>query len=191
MSRHGCQGVSWCSSHRHGWRSRWRRSDSRSRSGGRLGRRGVSSGRRCCSGIPPENRAPSRFRRSRRLRLSCRGWRQCSRRHESGGWRNSRRRNRSVRRARRGCGLPSPPAGRRRWHRRSGSYSRSRSVSGCRRKCVSRSWPRRVGGRRRWRWRRWVSAVNDPHAQFLRTARYVVAPTRMNVNFQCSVALCR
>ena len=161
MSWRGRQGVSWCSSHCHGWRSRWRRSDSRSRSGGRLGRRGVSSGRRCCSGIPPENRALSRFRRSRRLWLSCRGWRQYSRRHESGGWHNSRRRNRSARRARRGCALPFPLPGRRWRHRRSGGYSRSGCVSGCgcRRKCRSRlrrvgrcrcrSWRRRVGRRER------------------------------------------
>ena len=137
MSRRGRQGMSWCSSHCHSWRSRW------SRSGGRLGRRSVSSGRCCCSGkcgsrgIPPENRALSRFRRSRRLRSSCRGWRQCSRRHESGGWHNSRRRNRSASRARRGCGLlfllPS-----RLWRqRRGGSYSRS--MSGCRHGCRSGS----------------------------------------------------
>ena len=153
MSRRGRQGMSWCSSHCHSWRSRW------SRSGGRLGRPRGSRGKCGSRGIPPENKALSRFRRSRRLRLSCRGWSQCSRRHESGGWHNSRRRNRSARRARRGCALPFPLPGRRWRHRRSGGYSRSMSgcrrrchggsrcrsgrVSGCRREC--RSWRRRVG----------------------------------------------
>ena len=161
MSRRRRQSVSWCSSHCHGWRSR----RSRSRSGGRLRRPRGSRGKCGSRGIPPENKALSRFRRSRRLRLSCRGWSQCSRRrqcsrwHESGGWHNSRRRNRSARRARRGCALPFPLPGRRWRHRRSGGYSRSMSgcrrrchggsrcrsgrVSGCRREC--RSWRRRVG----------------------------------------------